>query len=353
MSTPKRPNGGHDGTSRTPFRERALEEQRLREEFLLRSTPGWKSSGQTRNDTVLPKDPLELSTYLRELSTVLLEQKDRDEQFHESRKQHHQSLPPESRDNVFGARDIQITESGIQPDEWKEDDEEGIGSNEPPPKASLSREIFSSLADNRVRKVRKTNDGVELVILDTSNRPSELDSKTQNFDRNVPPQGDKSDLSFLNNEDDNEFPEVVASEQIIDNGQKESSSPVEEMGDSPYDHETSGNFFIEKNVKPIRLSQLRHLVTPVINEDVFSLSNDSLRMLQQVSTEFIEKLSQDLKSLVARDTITLNRSLIITLLQKYNIVSDTPSNQELFELCCEYLPLEELNVLEIALFGGS
>lgn len=77
MSTPRKAAGNNENTEvseiRTPFRERALEEQRLKDEVLIRNTPGYRKllSASTKSHDILNKDPNEVRSFLQDLSQVL------------------------------------------------------------------------------------------------------------------------------------------------------------------------------------------------------------------------------------------------------------------------------------------
>ena len=77
MSTPRKATSDREDADvseiRTPFRERALEEQRLKDEILIRSTPGYRklTSTSVKSHDILNKDPNEVRSFLQDLSQVL------------------------------------------------------------------------------------------------------------------------------------------------------------------------------------------------------------------------------------------------------------------------------------------
>ncbi|CCD23656.1 centromere-binding protein CNN1 NDAI_0B06250 [Naumovozyma dairenensis CBS 421] len=78
MSTPRKYNDAlSDNNSEiiTPFKERALEEQRIKEQLLLSATPGLRRRLEIQSTfEPLATDPNEIKSYLRDLSSALLSQ---------------------------------------------------------------------------------------------------------------------------------------------------------------------------------------------------------------------------------------------------------------------------------------
>ncbi|CAR31079.1 hypothetical protein ZYGR_0P03850 [Zygosaccharomyces rouxii] len=320
MDTPKRFNDpGSDFLATTPFRERALQEQRLKEELLSSATPGWRRKSPERHVDAISKDPSEVKEYLRDLSSVLV-----------SQGRNLTSFLAEQVSTQDDQADTEIKSSPKEPTPQK-------------PHYSIAESVLSQLESGiRKPKIRKI-DG--LVIKDKARTPFQEDHLPE---RQMSLQESVRSPSVV--EESIPIPEDdYEDEPLVENGLDPSplaSAPIE----SPqgFESDQSSVDSEPETVDPLNITRLKHSLGQFMNENDIKLGQGSWRSLQDASVTLVERLA---KHFTEEDRkIVLDRQSILKMLEQFEIVPLRATNDDIFEMCCKYLPLEDLNELEMGLF---
>ncbi|SJM87011.1 uncharacterized protein ZBIST_3200 [Zygosaccharomyces bailii] len=340
MDTPSkssRTSSSEDGAlESTPFRERALQEQKLREELLLSETPGLQRRTPARHLETISRKPSEVKEYLRDLSSVLVSQGRNLTSFlteqasikDETETQTDIEKPPDTKDKL--TRQAAINTSS-----------DPFGSTSPEkPHHSIADTVFLQLETKRhKRKIRKIDDVVITDIVKPEGLPeSQADSQS---DPKTPTEAGSS-LSVPELPFQDEPPTLDVLEESVEPRQVREVIPGSD--ESSYNSEG----LAPEEIEPLTITKLKLALGLFMNQNDIKFGPGAWRALQDSSTalmrELAKKFSQDSGRLV------VDRQNLLNTLQLYEIIPFNATNEELFELCTQYLPLERLNELEMALF---
>lgn len=386
MSTPKRLESSPEKNVQTPFKERALHEKRLRDELLLLSTPGWRQeenfeSGGTRED-LLSSNPQVLNSCLKELSSLL---------FRKHSEKSSDLCQSKTSSANFATGKVEISSNVVSPDKLSNNErfilenpllhvkhssrEANSGT-----KRSLSQEIFSSHESNLRRKSRRLEDELDVVIMDAQNVPkgTELpthfieqtdETNSEKLSRDGPAESELP-VNFMISEDENPTEYARMSSSIInlekgaalseDDISMDSFSSGDELLKNPrkadelaeeISQESHENDQVQVIAHSIPIRELRSIVKANPNVINFQIPHKSYLTMNRISMDFIKQIAHEFKVLSSLSSVNIDRSSIVSIFAKYGIISDHVTNQELFEMCAQYLSSEDLNILEIALFG--
>ncbi|AGO13392.1 AaceriAFR256Cp [[Ashbya] aceris (nom. inval.)] len=291
---------------RTPVKENAEEKLRLREEAFLASTPGWQPHG-TRRRIELARDPQQLRHYLRELSSVL----------------------------------VNVSESAVPSSAQAEP---GTDAHAGAPAgqggkiargARLAQDVFGNLPPGYERKARRLNSSLPVVIQSASEASPDVmpegDSDVlQDLPVGGPPAADGGTSS----------PQWYEQLDIGDISDAESEATVNE-----------GSADLGRESRGLPLALLRRLVAPTVDRGGYHLRAQALERLQQVAAELAQSLGRDLRRVDG--AVVVDRAALVRTFANHGVLGRTAGNMELFRLCQRYLPLEALNSMESALFGGD
>lgn len=327
MDTPKRFKGSDDDfLATTPFRERALREQRLKEELLSSATPGWRRRRSPEKQTAdISKDHNEVKEYLRDLSSVLA-----------SQGRNLTSFLAEEASTKSDETDIRIKSS---PKEL----------TPPKPQHSVAESVLSQLySDVRKPKVRKI-DG--LVIRDVERESLQEDDLLGRQSSLPEPVGSPSFMVESVPIED----EDPQNEPPVENG-PDPSQMVSVPGGSPEDLGSPQSFESDEDsietepetVDLLSVSRLKQSLSQFLSENDIKLGQGSWRALQDASVTMVERLSNYFNE--EDHKLVIDRQNILKMLERFEIVPLKATNDDIFEMCCKYLPLEELNELEMGLF---
>lgn len=386
MSTPKRLESSPDKNVQTPFKERALHEKRLRDELLLLSTPGWRQeenldSAGNRED-LLSSNPQVLNSCLKELSSLL---------FRKHSENSNNLCQSQMSSANFATRKVEINSNVVSPDKFSgnerfiredpllhaknliQEANSGI-------KRSLSQEIFSTYESNLRRKSRRLEDELDVVIMDAQNNPkgSELqahfieqtdETNSEKFLGNGPSESELPVYSMIS-EDENptEYArmrssaidlekDVALTEDDISMDSFSSGDELHKNLKEAVEHtekisqESRENDQVQVTAHSIPTRELRSIVKANTNVINFQIPHKSYLTINRISIDFIKQIAHEFKMLSSISSVNIDRSSIVSIFAKYGIISEHVTNQELFEMCAQYLSSDDLNILEIALFG--
>lgn len=320
----------------------------------------WRHSNNIQVSQTLTTNPIEVRSYLRELSVVLASQAISSDETSEK-----ENLELESM-------------SIISNEEEKERHLVGNTSKDRTGEATKYGQAFTSITDavfSQLEPIRynyKKRKVSSFIIKDIEQKVSLITSdspKPNTIDNNIPElfytghnMSDDSSTSIHSRSDDvtNEFQQELYIDKLnsdhipilkkfmTENRMKEIS--IRELDDLIEENEEQeqiqSSLYQAKGLQPL---QLRHMIRPYLLQDDILLVQSSWKYLQKLSGKLIDHITADLRDDYGK--ITLDRQHIIWLFERYNIINQSATNEELFELCRRYLPLEDLNELEIALFG--
>lgn len=308
MDTPnKLTNERSEGSAtRTPFGEKAVEELQWKEELLLSATPGLKRKTQVAHMIGrVGSDPDDLKAYLRDLSSVLVSQEKRN----------------------LTSYLVEATGSPQDHDLREQTDAH-----------SLSKFVFSQLHNTGFRsKARKVG---QISIRDTQlHSPLERNSSL----------ADATDYTV------NEIPsptleyhEPILSPPTLST---DVAGLQEESGNNHTDtssHSDSTSDSDSVVLEPLPMGQLKRSLRPFMALNNIILNKNSWRVLQNASDTLLERLGQGLTD--ENNRMIPDRQNILNVFERYEVIPNHATNDDLFELCGRYLPLEDLNSLEMSLF---
>ncbi|GAV54651.1 hypothetical protein ZYGR_0AN01190 [Zygosaccharomyces rouxii] len=326
MDTPKRfEDTDSDFLATTPFRERALQEQRLKEELLSSATPGWRRRSPEKRVDAISKDPNEVKEYLRDLSSVLV-----------SQGRNLTSFLTEQASTQDGQTDTDIRSSRKETTPQK-------------PHRSFAESVLSQLESGvRKPKIRKI-DG--LVIRDIGRTPSQGDHALERQTNS--PASIRSPSLVEESVPLQEH--IFQDEPPVENG-LDSSHQVSAPSGSPQDFGSPQSFESDQSsidsepdtMDPLNISRLKHSLGQFMNENGIKLGQGSWRALQDASVTMVERLAKHFTE--ENQKIVIDRQSVLKMLEQFEILPLKATNDDIFEVCCKYLPLEELNELEMGLF---
>ncbi|QLL33067.1 hypothetical protein HG536_0D05890 [Torulaspora globosa] len=300
MDTPRGSRDVSDGqTSRgTPFRERAIEERRLKDELLRSATPGLKRRPESWIDeSRVREDPVELKSYLRDLSAVLALQERR------------------NLTNVLMEEDRGVLES---------DPAAGTSSVN-----VLKDSVFSLLKADRARpKIRKVQTPIVIQDVESVSDTPEAFVDLPSSVESLAPVENSFTVASGQPEGVYEEPGVVQQDDLSDDSYSEVSEP-----DEP---------------EPLTTSRLRRCLSLYMESEGMRLGKAGWRALQTASEALLKGMAQEMRDDEGR--IVPDRQSILRAFVKFEVLAPNSSNEALFEVCCKYLTLEDLNKLEAALF---
>ncbi|QLQ80041.1 hypothetical protein HG537_0D00410 [Torulaspora globosa] len=286
---------GDDGSRGTPFRERAIEERRLKEELLRSATPGLKRRpGPWSREGRVLEDPVELKSHLRDLSAALALQEGRN------------------------LTNVLMEES--------ERDSELKGSE-------LKDSVFSLLKADRTRpKIRKVQTPIVIQnveeVFDAPEAQDDLPSSVEPLERA-----------------DNSITVVSGSDEVY----KEPGVVLQDdLNEVSYSDDSYGDDSEPDEPEPLMASRLRRCLSLYMEREGMRLGKTGWRTLQTASEALLKGMMQEMKDDQGR--IVPDRQSILRTFVKFDLLAPNAGNEALFEICCKYLTLEDLNKLEAALF---
>ncbi|EDO15382.1 hypothetical protein Kpol_460p17 [Vanderwaltozyma polyspora DSM 70294] len=350
MSDSDRPDVPNDRFSEETNFELSEEYARIKNELLTRENNGNISKVELINYSPLRNDAGEVRSYLRDLSVALASQ-------------------IEVVDTSDDKDDLKLESMSIITDESEPIKETSIVDEQPViPTGSITDTVFSKLAPIRYNyKKRKLS---SFIIKD--NGAEEEQSVGMEPSLLL---GDDSEIIHENNEDQEaslamspvisaiQEPEISFQEEPsmmhkMEQLEARSNAKLETNRERQPDHSIDMDTmsldrreqhyldtFSQHQREPL---QLRDMIRPFLTEHNVKLTNESWKYLEMISEPFLEEISNELTDEFGK--ISLDRQSIIILLQKYKLVSQECTNDELFNLCTQYFPLEDINSIELALF---
>ncbi|AEY97940.1 FAFR256Cp [Eremothecium gossypii FDAG1] len=291
---------------RTPVKENAEEKRRLREEAFLASTPGWQPPS-TRRRIELTRDPQKLRHYLRELSSVL----------------------------------VNVSESPVPSSAQAEPGTDAHAGNPAGQGgkiargARLAQDVFGNLPPGYERKARRLNSSLPVVIQSASeDAPAVTLEGEPDMMQDLPAAGGPAAGAGTSS------PQWYEQLDIGEMSEAESEASASERSAE------AGSV-----ARSLPLSLLRRLVGPTVDKGGYYLRAQALERVQQVAAELVQSLAQDLRRVDG--AVVVDRSALVRIFANHGVLGGTAGNLELFRLCQRYLPLEVLNSMESALFGGD
>lgn len=319
MDTPRRfKDPDSDSLATTPFRERALQEQKLKEELLLSGTPGWRKKSPERNVDTVSKNPSEVKKYLRDLSSVLASQ---------GRNLTSYLAEQASTQEEQTDSEIKLSPQALSP----------LKSHR-----SIAESVFSQLESTVQRpKIRK----IDNVVIRDVERPLVQEDQLSWLETSPIP----SIRGPSNVEAGLPVQELGYEEGAIEQDGLEPSQQVSPKIESPQSLESDRSSVGSEPemIEPLNITRLKHFFNQFMDQNGIKLGSGSWRSLQDASMKLTETLAKDF---LEDNRIVMDRQNILKTLGRFEIVPQGATNDDLFELCCKYLPLEELNELEMALF---
>ncbi|QLG74609.1 hypothetical protein HG535_0G04920 [Zygotorulaspora mrakii] len=325
----------------TPFKERALEEQKWRDQMILNVTPGLKKRSE-KDDLLFSKigsDPDALRTYLRDLSSVLVSQQKKNLT---ELIQREESVPANAEQD-----------RGL----LQKTEDHTLEENRDPLADSIFGRLKNGISRTKIRKIDPVViKDTDVDLASTEMTPDPMDVSGESISRQVTPHMDLDMSADQESALDMASGNVAGpTEGSLDSAQKldikskiklNSSSDMDSLSDadsqSDLDHASD-----EELIDPLPIGQLRKSLRSFLRNSDIKLDTDSWKALQNVSEVLVKKLGE---SLVEENRMVPDRQNILKLFERYGITSQAATNDELFELCCKYLRLEELNSLEMSLF---
>ncbi|CAI4039326.1 hypothetical protein SMKI_07G3100 [Saccharomyces mikatae IFO 1815] len=362
MSTPRKTAGDNEDTEiseiRTPFRERALEEQRLKDEILIRNTPGYRKllSTSTKSHDILNKDPNEVRNFLQDLSQVLARKSQGDDTI--ARKVRARNLIDE-----LTHEGNRIEQDGSLQGEGENTTDNNTSNGMQAGYTSLSQTIFSKLQEReKGLKSRKID---PIVIQDAPmienedemmvNLPNNINDVSMDVLRASP--GLAGDATEDSQVDDPESSFVMQQEERLpdsmpnaEEDEKEEQAEKEEYSLLSASDEELDDFEGEpvrlnipavrhSSVKPLQIMDLKHLTRQFLSENEIILPNQTWSTIQEESLNIMDFLKQRIGTLQKQDLVDSFIDMGII-----NNVDD------MFELAHELLPLEFQSIIETYLF---
>lgn len=295
-------SGGQAGRG-TPFRERALEERRLKEELMRSATPGLKRrrgiGGRVR------EDPVELKSYLRDLSAVLALQDRRN-----------------LTSVLMEAREVEAREV--------EGDRRELRSGSEGPVSGLKDSVFSLLEHRTRPKIRRVQTPIAIQDADVLEAPEAPAEGVSDPPSSVEALEPENSVSAIDSHSEEVYKEPGAA--LVDN-----FSEVSESDDSEPDEP-----------EPLMVSRLRRCLSLYMEREGMRLGKGGWRALQTASEALLKGMAQEMSD--GEGGIVPDRQSILRAFVKFEVLAPNSSNEALFEICCKYLTLEDLNKLEAALF---
>lgn len=309
MDTPRKANDVSDeGSERwTPFRERAIEERRLKDELLLSATPGLKRRIKRWDDErKMANDPQELKSYLRDLSTALAVQK---------------------RKNLTS---VLIDEDRQRPGEpVKRLENESDSRLQAERGVYLKDSVFSLLQASRSRsKVRRVESP---IVIQEADGMSSADGLLGSAEAESNPESTievTHPLADIDSPDAPELPVFKDEESMAGDSEVTDSEPEEP--------------------EPLSTSRIRRCLRLYTKQEDLKLSKGAWSALQRASESLVGGIAKEMRDDEGR--IMLDRQNILRAYEKFKLVTPNSGNEALFEICCKYLTLEDMNKLEAALF---
>lgn len=362
MSTPRKTAGENEDTEvseiRTPFRERALEEQRLKDEILIRNTPGYRKllSASTKSHDILNKDPDEVRSFLQDLSQVLA----RKSQGNDTKTDKTQAR------NLIG--ELTYEENRVEEDEFLQSRNENTTDNSINDETqagytSLSQTVFAQLQErDKGLKSRKIDpiiiqdapmtgheDGSIVYSSDNANNISMdvldtlpgigMDQKDEPPVRDPEPtsttQQEEALSEVLPSDDKKEVEEEVENEEyLLTNA---SDDDLDDIGNDP--ERLNIPAVRRSSVKPLQIMDLKHLTRQFLNENEIILPKQTWSTMQEESLNIMDFLKQRIGTLQKQD-----------LVDSFIDMGVINNVDDMFELAHELLPLELQSRIESYLF---
>ncbi|EJS43876.1 cnn1p [Saccharomyces arboricola H-6] len=360
MSTPRKTPTDSGDTEvseiRTPFRERALEEQRLKDEILIRSTPGYRKllSTSAQPHDILNKDPNELRSFLQDLSQVLARKSQGgDTNANESRAR---NLIDEL---TYEENRIEETES-LQSGNSKDADENIDDETQTAGYTSLSQTVFAQLHErDKGLKSRK----VDPIVIQDAPMAEEEDSVVSSsksasnvsmdvLETLVGRGRDVAEESSIHGSDSFLImeQEEEASEPLTMDREEEEEEEEKEHSQTDENSEVLGdmrndpvhlNIPVARHapVKPLQIADLKHLTRQFLNENEIILPKQTWLAIQEESLHIMNFLDKKIG--------TLQKQSLVDSFIDMGIIHNV---DDMFELVHELLPLEHQSRIETYLF---
>lgn len=287
--------------TQTPVKQNAIKDQQLRDKWIIGSTPGLNQNYSSYKSISSLNNSGMLKNYLRELSSVLVNLDD----------------------TIRNQND-----SPLQNDKYMTICEKG-NVNFQKESCNLFQESFSNVRNNERRKLRKINNNMNLIIHDSfiQNEFEKSDSSIEESNQIESPGIFKEELDSISGSSKEEALVFLSTASL----------------DFPIEIDSS-------NLNPMSTSSLKYLITSNLNKGRYTLPQVSLKTLQSISLDIIKLIAAEVNLNSFNNSIILDRSLLLQVFSKLNVISKNAKNQELFDLSSKYLSQENIDELEIALF---
>lgn len=303
----------------TPFRERAIEERRLKDELLLSATPGLKRRSELQSDSgLVGNDPVEAKSYLRDLSAVLVLQDKRN------------------------LTEVLAQEDELPPAETLEVSDD-VQESADVPVSDLRGAVFAELKLGSHRsKVRKILRPIVIEDTNTAHDEFELGSEELGIVEIGESAPEPTDVKL---HDDDAYERLNSEEPAME--QLAPAAGFEEQESIVID-EMSLTDSEPEDLEPLPKFQIKQMLRPFIDREGVQLKGQSWTALQKASETLVKGIALEL--LDEEKRIVPDRQNILQAYKKFKVISPNSTNEALFEVCCKYLTLEDLNQLEASLF---
>lgn len=360
MSTPRKATSDREDADvseiRTPFRERALEEQRLKDEILIRSTPGYRklTSTSVKSHDILNKDPNEVRSFLQDLSQVLARKSQgNDTKANESRARNLIDELTYEENRI--EEDKFLQSSGGKTTDSSNDDDTNAGYT------SLSQTVFAQLQErDKGIKSRKIDPIViqDALMAEEENellaQPSQ-DDNSMSMDVLEPSPASGRDAtgelsmhdqkSILITEHDEGLSEPSSEPSLMDREEEQEDNAFKDTNSEDAHNPVNDPVRLHiptvrhAAVKPLEIRDLKHLTRQFLNENEIILPKQSWSTVQEESLHIMNFLNQKLGSLQKQD-----------LVDSFVDMGIIQNVDDMFELVHELLPLEHQSNIEAYLF---
>lgn len=321
----------------TPFKKRAEVLKRLKEQMLLESTPGLKKR-RVFDVGNLKNSPNESRMFLKELDSALASRGDG--------KQHGVS---NLQDKLLDAEE---THEDNEPDAYR--DPSSIQDQQ---QESLSVAVFSQIKDTKARKHVNLQDE-SFVIQDNEpnfNDIGGLDDHNDDYnDVQIPSSPAQIETTI-------ESPErIVADSSLHYIPRVHSPTGKYDERDVFHNYSTDEESIneeqeIEGSYKEslLQVPELRKIVESIPGLQNIDMPRRSWKALGSIIPQLIANSVQCYESQNEQDmrTLNVNYANVKDMLVRYNLCRSDCTKEQVFETACNYLTLEQCNLLELEMFS--
>ncbi|SCU86409.1 LAMI_0D01948g1_1 [Lachancea mirantina] len=215
----------------------------------------------------------------------------------------------------------------------------------------------TALKSHGHRKFRKAIASTELVITDQARSLRE----GSDLDRNLEESNVSVKLEELDNTPIYEQEGDIPHDPVSDLNRQQIAairSRVEITPSGPYMDDSNSSTAEQIDITPkkhqqsfLSFSRLRALVEKEVGEKNLKIPKTTINSLRQAHDGFLKNMVLQLQAVVGSEHIWLDKKNLIKIFSNYGILPRDADREALFELCSRFLSTEDLNRVEITLFG--